>query len=189
MLLPTRTPSTHDGEEALWTLLGSVPLVKFGPKPNPRPLRMLLTAPPGVNDGDHKVGEDQERGSGGDSDSLASSKSGAAVKTSSASARRTGHYISFWKPEVSPIFIVHFTVVVVVRLPVDEQYQYGPVFRCFTWRSRKKYGNSVSFFSPVFQHFRLSYQAKSNCEYSEFTFRTNAGTDAQPSLLRRWLFG
>lgn len=73
-----RPPLGTEGEEQMWTLVGSVPLVKYGPKPNIRPQKNLLT---GTSTRSH--GEDSE-------DAAANTAAG-------------GHkakYISFWKPEV-----------------------------------------------------------------------------------------
>lgn len=82
----SRSPkSSQDGQDGLWTMLGSVPLVKYGPKPKDRGLRKLL-----------------ERGSGED-DKRQSRKEAARGEGGSRASSKRGSYISFWKPEVSGI--------------------------------------------------------------------------------------
>lgn len=80
-------------------LRGSVPLVKYGPRPKLRPLRKLLgdlssgSGSSGSTDGSNPGEIEEDRGS------WSSSKA-----KSPSSARRDkdrGNYISFWKPEVS----------------------------------------------------------------------------------------
>ncbi|CAM9940132.1 unnamed protein product, partial [Sphacelaria rigidula] len=88
-------------EEELWTLVGSVPLVKFGPRPKVRPLRKLLgdlTGGGQINAGR----EEQDSNSAGVAD--------VETRRSSASRLRTkGDYISFWKPEVAVRLVTDFT--------------------------------------------------------------------------------
>lgn len=75
-------------DRQLWTMLDSVPLVKFGPPPKTRGMRFLLS--------------DLGIGGGGGNGSLKSDSGGGGGSGSSSSASsRKGKYISFWKPEVS----------------------------------------------------------------------------------------
>lgn len=78
-------PTEQEGQERLWKLLGSVPLVKYGPRPKDRRLRKLLQDAGGSGEG---------RDDGGNVE--AKEKRGGSKATSA-----KGSYISFWKPEVS----------------------------------------------------------------------------------------
>lgn len=70
-------------------MLGSVPLVKYGPRTKPRHLRKLLTGKGGVID-ERKENDGQVEGTD------KSKTSGGSKATSG-----RGSFISFWKPEVS----------------------------------------------------------------------------------------
>lgn len=91
-------------------MLGSVPLVKYGPPPKTRAMRSLL--------GDIGIGVGADGGSAGGAEA-GGAASGAAIaaadkgrpagesgggggphSTSSGAKSRKGNYISFWKPEV-----------------------------------------------------------------------------------------
>ncbi|CAM9219967.1 unnamed protein product, partial [Scytosiphon promiscuus] len=119
VLLQAETPpqageeSQQQEDTGLWHLLGSVPLVKYGPKPKIRTTRKLLS--------DFGIGGG---GGGGGSSSGASADSkgagkidgggggGGGYSSSSSGSRATsrkGGYISFWKPEVAVRVVADFT--------------------------------------------------------------------------------
>lgn len=86
---------------ALWSLLGSVPVVKYGPKPKTRAMRKLL--------GDFGFGGAAATGSGSRSEAEkytagkmdgGESPYSSSSSSSSRATSRKGNYISFWKPEV-----------------------------------------------------------------------------------------
>ncbi|CAN0046822.1 unnamed protein product [Ectocarpus fasciculatus] len=85
-------------DRQLWTLLDSVPLVKFGPPPKTRGMRFLLT----------DLGIGGGGGSGNGSSESDSGGGGGGGYSSSASSRK-GEYISFWKPEVAVRVVTDFT--------------------------------------------------------------------------------
>lgn len=74
-------------------LLGSVPLVKYGPRPKVRPLRNLLTG----NSSAAWGGDYAEKSAGVQSEG----RDGAAPKSSATVRNTGGDFMSFWKPEVS----------------------------------------------------------------------------------------
>ena len=76
------------GQEGLWTLVGSIPLVKHGPSPKVRHLRKLLSRG-GGGDG---AGEGHDGGGSAD-------VAGKGTSSAATSRKRDG-FISFWKPEV-----------------------------------------------------------------------------------------
>lgn len=102
----------QEGQGALWNLLGSVPVVKYGPKPKTRAMRKLL-GDFGFGDGSAGTGTGTGTGSGtgsgtesgAEKDTAGRSGGGGGASSSSSSSAsratsRKGNYISFWKPEV-----------------------------------------------------------------------------------------
>lgn len=88
-----RVPPGRQAEESLWMLLGSVPLVKYGPRPDVRGLRNLLTGNSSATWG----GGYSEKSTGVRS----KGRDGAAPESSAMVQSKDSDFISFWKPEVS----------------------------------------------------------------------------------------
>ncbi|CAM9352733.1 unnamed protein product, partial [Ectocarpus sp. 4 AP-2014] len=100
VILEAEPPQTQAVPEdrQLWTLLDSVPLVKFGPPPKTRGMRFLLA--------DLGIGG----GGGGGNGSLESDSGGrGGGGSSSRASSRKGEYVSFWKPEVAVRVVADFT--------------------------------------------------------------------------------
>eukprot|EP00752_Nemacystus_decipiens_P016247 g14527.t1 len=97
-----------DGQQGLWQLLGSVPLVKYGPPPKTRPTRRLLSdIGIGGGGGGGKVSGGARVGAS--NTGRAADGGGGGGGGSSAKSRRVGKYISFWKPEVAVRVVTDFT--------------------------------------------------------------------------------
>lgn len=104
----------RDGQQDLWNLLGSVPLVKYGPPSKTRATRRLLGdigiriggtgggggVSGGAGAGGAKsAGKAATGGAAGESGGVGRPSSSSSSSSSSAKSRK-GKYVSFWKPEV-----------------------------------------------------------------------------------------